>query len=133
MLSSKRFFGGSLAVFGAGVLIGYFLARQTDNPPSQPADFDGARAAEPNSSPSTPRGYTTPRTQTTPLHLLQSPAAVATNRPENDFGLGDGHISKLLPYPPGGKGVRTPFDLWRYAGAGESSFGTPTLPMPWDQ
>src|SRR5262245_39246759 len=51
-------------------------------------------------------------------------------RDEPDFGLGDGHISKLLPYPPGGPGVRTPFDIWRYAGKGVSSWGSPDLGMP---
>ena len=67
------------------------------------------------------------------LHLRQSPPAKAADRPLNDYGLGDVHGSKLPPYPPGGKGVRTPFDLWRYAGKDGSSFGNPTLPMPFDQ
>ena len=39
----------------------------------------------------------------------------------------------LLPYPKGGKGVETPFDLWRYAGKSGSSFTSPTLPMPFDE
>jgi hypothetical protein len=67
------------------------------------------------------------------LHLLQSPAAVATGRDETDYGLGDSHISKLRPYPKGGAGTRTPFDLWRYAGRGESSWKSPTLGMPWEE
>ena len=46
------------------------------------------------------------------------------------MGLGDGHISKLTPYPPGGPGVRTPLDLWRYAGKGECSWSSPSLGMP---
>src|SRR5262249_4906693 len=40
---------------------------------------------------------------------------------------------KLTPYPPGGPGVRTPLDLWRYAGQGDNSWGTPNLPMPWGE
>ncbi len=63
------------------------------------------------------------------LYLRQSPAAPAAEGPENDYGLGDHHVSKLKPYPPGGKGKRTPFDLWLYAGRDGSSFGSPALPM----
>src|SRR5687767_13621109 len=59
-------------------------------------------------------------------HLLQSAPARAVDRPPTDYGLGDSHISKLRPYPPGGPGVRTPFDLWRYGGRGESSWKSPT-------
>src|SRR5438034_10339953 len=42
---------------------------------------------------------------TSELHLLQSPGAVATNRQESDYGLGDSFVTKLLPYPPGGPGT----------------------------
>lgn len=65
-------------------------------------------------------------------YLKQSPGA-SVDRGDYDWGLGDGHISKLMPYPAGGPGVRTPFDLWRYAGKGASSWGSPNLPMPWDE
>ncbi len=67
------------------------------------------------------------------LHMLQSPPAVAGDRAATDYGLGPNHITKLLPYPDAGKGQRTPFDLWRYAGRGKSSFGTPELPMSWEE
>src|SRR5205807_497306 len=41
---------------------------------------------------------------------------------------------KLKPYPsPCKPGDRTPFDLYRYAGKGSSSWGSPDLDMPWDQ
>lgn len=36
-------------------------------------------------------------------------------------------------YPEVTKGMRTPFDLWKYYGRGASSFGSPSLPMRWDQ
>ncbi len=50
-----------------------------------------------------------------------------------DWGLGDSHVSKLKPYPkPMGEGMRTPFDLWRYAGKGISSWGSPRLRMAWN-
>jgi hypothetical protein len=64
-------------------------------------------------------------------YLLQSPGA-SVDRGNEDFGLGDGHISKLKPYPPGRAGSRTPFDLWLYAGRGANSWKSPTLDMPWD-
>jgi cytochrome c peroxidase len=62
-------------------------------------------------------------------YLQQSPGAGAI-RPQGDWGLGDGHVSQLRPYPPGKPGDRTPFDLWLYAGRGESSWGSPNLHMP---
>jgi hypothetical protein len=65
-------------------------------------------------------------------YLLQSPGAVV-DRNGNDFGLGDGHVSKLKPYPPERPGDRTPFDLWRYGGRGQSSWGSPNLHMPWNE
>lgn len=64
--------------------------------------------------------------------LPQSPAAHNPNWKESDYGLGDSFYRRLLPYPPGDKGERTPFDLHRYAGRGKSSFGSPTLPMSFE-
>jgi len=66
------------------------------------------------------------------LYLKQSPGAAA-RRPPNDFGLGPNHVSKLPSYPPGGPGDRTPLDLWRFTGRGDSSWGSPNLPMAWDR
>jgi cytochrome c peroxidase len=66
-------------------------------------------------------------------YLGQSPPARAAGRTESDFGLGPNHASKLLPYPAGAEGDRTPFDLWRYAGRGASSWGSPNLRMPFDR
>jgi len=40
---------------------------------------------------------------------------------------------ELMIYPTIKKGMRTPFDLWRYYGRGVSSFTSPILPMRWDQ
>lgn len=39
----------------------------------------------------------------------------------------------LLLYPTVTKGMRTPFDLWRYYGRGVSSYASPILPMRFDQ
>ena len=40
---------------------------------------------------------------------------------------------ELKLYPSIQKGMRTPFDLWRYYGRGRSSFGSPVLPMRFEQ
>jgi cytochrome c peroxidase len=42
-------------------------------------------------------------------------------------------IDELDLYPTITKGLRTPFDLWRYYGRGKSSFGSPELPMKFEQ
>jgi cytochrome c peroxidase len=63
------------------------------------------------------------------LYLKQSRGATVA-RAARDFGLGEHHVSRLPAYPPGGPGTRTPFDLWRFAGRGASSFGSANLPMP---
>lgn len=66
-------------------------------------------------------------------YLRQSPPAVAVGRSPLDYGLGEHHASKLPAYPPGIEGDRTPFDLWRYAGRGRSSWGAPVLPVPLEE
>ena len=66
------------------------------------------------------------------LHMLQSRAAVALDYKESDYGMGDSYYRKLLPYPNVQVGDRTPFDLWKYGGKGQTSFGSPELPMSWD-
>src|SRR5262249_50798616 len=61
--------------------------------------------------------------------LRQSPGAVASGPLAGDYGLGSSHVSQLEPYPqPCLEGMRTPFDLWRYAGKGRSSLRSPQLP-----
>ena len=42
-------------------------------------------------------------------------------------------VEELEVYPPIEKGMRTPFDLWRYYGRGASSFTSPILPMRFEQ
>ncbi len=65
------------------------------------------------------------------LYLRQSPGKSV--RRGGDWGLGASHVSRLKPYPPGGAGARTPLDLWRYAGKGRSSWGSPDIGMPFDE
>jgi cytochrome c peroxidase len=64
-------------------------------------------------------------------YLLQSPGATATGRENIDYGLGDSAAAKLKPYPmPCKAGDRTPFDLYRYAGRGPSSWGSAPADVP---
>ena len=67
------------------------------------------------------------------LHMLQSPGAVVENYAESDYGLGSSYVDNLKTYPDLKKGERHPFELWEYAGRGKSSFGTPELPMSFDE
>ena len=52
-----------------------------------------------------------------------SPTAETTGRMTDELKL----------YPTVTKGMRTPFDLWRYYGRGKSSFASPILPMRFEQ
>ena len=77
-------------------------------------------------APSPPGGYG----KVEPLRAAASPPAVAPARPAID---GAGDTAGLKLYPSLDKGMRTPFDLWRYYGRGTSSYSSPALPMRWDQ
>ena len=66
------------------------------------------------------------------LYLAQTPAAYGEER-TLDWGLGPNAASALPTYPGGPPGTRTPFDLWRYAGRGKSSWGSPELPGTWGE
>jgi cytochrome c peroxidase len=50
--------------------------------------------------------------------------------PSNEL---QGTTDELMLYPSITKGMRTPFDLYRYYGRGSSSFGSPVLPMRFEQ
>lgn len=67
------------------------------------------------------------------LYLKQSPGTALPAGPAPDYGLGDGGIDQLKPYPQVNKGDRTPFDLWLYGGKVGGSFGQPYLPVPWEE
>ncbi|MEJ2669804.1 MAG: hypothetical protein P8077_05970, partial [Gammaproteobacteria bacterium] len=55
----------------------------------------------------------------------ESPADIAEESSESDYDHGPNSSDHLMPFPPGDDGDRTPFDLWRYAGKGASSFTSP--------
>jgi cytochrome c peroxidase len=110
----------TLLAFVAGVLAawaGTLLLQSTTGPAfAQRALAQDPHATDGGESSSSPSDSARPET----------PA-----REENDYGLGASYYKNLLTYPAAKKGERTPFDLWRYAGRGSTSFGTPVLPMPW--
>ncbi|MCA8941003.1 MAG: hypothetical protein KDB80_00470, partial [Planctomycetes bacterium] len=67
-------------------------------------------------------------------HETASPTTARTPTPQdpkpaNRTAAADG----LELYPAIEKGMRTPFDLWRYYGRGRSSFASPVLPMRFEQ
>ena len=65
----------------------------------------------------------------TEVELAPAPAYRSTNPPASLAG----NTHELKVYPTITKGMRTPFDLYRYYGRGRSSFGSPVLPMRFDQ
>ena len=112
-----------IAMAGLSAGLGFLVGNSTERSSAQDSQKDLSRASARDSS---------NKGKSPDTYLRQSPAARAS-RPSNDFGLGDSHASRLPAYPPGGPGDRTPLDLWRYAGRGESSWGSPNLPVPWDR
>jgi cytochrome c peroxidase len=111
-----------LVLLGIGVLLGHLLTV------SQPLAVGDA--AKPGTGKLAQAASVRTPGKDDGLYLRQSPGNAAGDSHEPDFGLGENHASKLMPYPPGGPGVRTPLDLWRYSGKGISSWGSPDLGMP---
>lgn len=66
-----------------------------------------------------------PAPSAAPVALVAQAGSVAAEVPD--------YTKDLRIYPEVTKGMRTPFDLWRYYGRGNSSFGSPNLPMRWEQ
>lgn len=126
-----------VALVGVGLIVGFVAGSAVDRGEAQETKSRkqaGAKAAKADGSvggSTADKSYDTERAGAT--YLKQSPAAVASGRAETDYGLGENHGSKLPPYPPGGPGVRTPLDLWRYAGKSGGSWSSPDLPMSWDR
>ena len=123
MKTSSRF--AALWLVGVCLCAGYLLGRwracldvETEVIGAEPRASAASRAA-----PAAESGY-----------LKQSDGARATLDPSWDYGLGENHASKLPKYPqPCPPGQRTPFDLWRFAGRGSSSWGPPTLHVGWEE
>jgi cytochrome c peroxidase len=126
-MRSMRFWS-SVSLVGVGLVAGYLAgtdAVSLSAPQTRPAE--GATGPQHGSSSNAAAAAGS-------NYLRQSDGVSVPVDPDWDYGLGDGHISKLLPYPkPCPPGMRTPLDLWRYGGRGPSSWGSPTLHMPWDE
>jgi cytochrome c peroxidase len=130
-MSSIRFWS-SVSLVGAGLALGYLAGSDSVSLRAQLPETIPAQANPDEQPPS--RRYAAAASATHPNYLKQSGGASIPVDPDWDYGLGDCHISKLLPYPqPCPPGQRTPLDLWRYGGRGPSSWGAPTLHMPWDE
>ena len=119
-------------VLGAGVVFSLPEEKETrDESPAKPSAVTpvAPKPAAPVAAEAAPPAAA----QRGETYLKQSPGAWTAQPEARDFGLGDHHISKLIPYPKADKGDRTPFDLWRYAGRGRSSFGSPILSVPFSE
>ena len=113
----------SFALAGAAVMVGFWSGTSIDRSVAQ--DTRNNTAAPPKPS------YAAADAES--LYLRQTPGAKAASKSTGDWGLGDGHVSRLKPYPKLSCGERSPFDLWRYAGKSGSSWSPPTLEMPWNE
>ncbi|MDA1052259.1 MAG: hypothetical protein O3C40_17515, partial [Planctomycetota bacterium] len=140
MLIPKRVLLLAFVFVGIGVILGYSIAleervvRGADPPVASAATKNQADTADDRDAAvdGTKTRANYDKESAGPDYLRQS-AGVSVDRGDLDFGLADGHISKLLPYPqPCREGDRTPLDLWRYGGRGNSSWGSPNLRMAWD-
>lgn len=60
-------------------------------------------------------------------------ATLGAMRAESGPAVDVATVDELSIYPTIAKGMRTPFDLWRYYGRGRSSFDSPILPMRFKQ
>lgn len=69
-----------------------------------------------------------------PMSLVNHEVVATTSQPAPASDTPAGRVTDELEiYPNVTKGMRTPFDLWRYYGRGTSSFGSPVLPMRFEQ
>lgn len=115
--------GAGMLLAGCFLLLGFALGQ--GEPPSE------SLASEP-ANPELFKPYS--RDPAGETYLMQTPAVRIRNPITTDWGLGDGHIAKLIPYPdPCPPGMKTPFDLHLYGGKGPSSWGSPQLHMPWEE
>ncbi len=123
--------GAGLLLAGCFLLLGYAIG-QSDQPSEA---FSSEPKGSANSSPAnSPNGKTYLTDSAGESYLLQTPAARIKQPLDTDWGLGDGHIGKLIPYQdPCFPGMKTPFDLHLYGGKGPSSWGSPNLHVPWDE
>lgn len=92
-------------------------------PPLAPPSKSSAQPATDRASPAAnpPAAAVTPVAANIMPPLRMRPATLGPN------------IDQLTLYPSLDKGMRTPFDLWRFYGRATSSFMSPVLSMRWEQ
>ncbi len=119
----RQHWGIRLTILGGLLGLGYLLGTTGREQPNESlAETPTADRKDAKAKPVA----TYPAADSEAVYLRQSPGA-SVDRGDHDFGLGDGHISKLTPYPkPCREGDRTPFDLYRYGGAGHPLGGRRT-------
>jgi cytochrome c peroxidase len=130
--SSRRFWYVVLALVSGSA--GYFLARTAPVVQAESSGGEGeveqVQTAVDGVTIATATAAAMSNNPERPLYLRQSPGMTNPDWKEHDWGLGDGYVDKLTPFPILKKGDRTPFDLWRYAGKCGGSFANPDLPFP---
>ena len=123
----------AVALLGAGAVLGHLFTVSQGLAVGQAGKAAAAKATAPQVAAPAAKKTAKPAADKDSLYLRQSAAARAQQGEGPDFGLGVNHASKLAAYPPGGAGTRTPFDLFRYAGKGGCSWGSPDLGMPFKE
>ncbi len=68
-----------------------------------------------------------------PVQVKKTSAQNPYKEAPNSSRITNKGVEQLKVYPSIQKGMRTPFDLWNYYGKGDSSFGSPNLPMRFEQ
>lgn len=116
----------------AGFLLGFFSKFYNESMATEPKTL-GSRSIKPIGNLASKGTGSYGKTYAGSDYMKQSPGGYSAIVADNEFGLGDSHVSRLLPYPQLKDGERTPFDLWKYAGRDESSWNSPKLPMPWNE
>lgn len=77
--------------------------------------------------------YSVPKSKQSVDSTVFLSTVFSSERGANQGRPGGRVTDELKLYPSVDKGMRTPFDLWRYYGRGKSSFTSPTLPMRFEQ
>ncbi len=113
-----------VAGFAFGVGLTYERYRGTDL--SRVPNLSGAGGADRS-------GYGPPAASMSALDVGVAAADTARPAAPGPRPLPPAIEDGLKLYPTIIKGARTPFDLWRYYGRGVSSFGSPVLPMRFEQ
>ena len=130
--------GAAIALaIGGGSFLTYRAYRGTtwSRVPDQPKVYSTAHASALAAASSTPLAAISGPDTPAPPVVPALPAGPNEARRPIPGIVGDvpDYTKELELYPMVKKGMRTPFELWKYYGRGESSFTSPTLPMRFEQ